>query len=289
MPKLPPRYSALYTALEFPDICQPQRPYLGMSGVGNDCARALWYNFRWASGKRCYSKRVQRIFNRGDIEEERILRDLREVGVSIYMLRTDGTKFFPKGIRDEYQEEVAHFTGHSLGHIDGRAINIPGAEKTEHLCEFKTMKDSKFKDYKKNGFTNFPEYDIQKELYMGYLGLTRCLYIVTNKDTEERSYERYHFDKLKFEWAKQRIIEVIGTDTPPSRINENPDYYKCRFCNNRKVCFNLTPVTRNCRTCQNGNIHDEGKWQCGLYKNSPPIPLDIQWTGCQYYALLDTL
>lgn len=286
MPNIPEIYSPLQKALEFPDVEKEPRPYLGMSGIGNECMRALWFKFRWASGNSVYPQRVKRIFNRGDIEEERIIADLRAIGVDIYMVKPDGTKTYPKGIREEYQEEVVHFTGHSKGHIDGRALNVPGAEKTEHLTEFKTMKASKFADYVKNKFKNFPEYFFQIHMYMGYLGLTRCLYIVTNKDTEERSYERYEFDINVFDDGKERIMRVIGTDVPPIGISQKPDFYKCVFCNERDVCFGLDRVNKNCRTCVNGEIHDKGEWKCTKYPNSGAIPEHMQRIGCPDYEAL---
>lgn len=282
MPKIPEIYNAVHKAIEFREIVDEPRPYLGMSGIGGDCLRAQWFGFRWASGNRILEPRVKRIFQRGDLEEERIITDLREVGVDVYMLMPDGSKFYPKGIREEYQEEIVHFTGHSKGHIDGRAINVPGAEKTEHLCEFKTMKASKFADYKKNGLKNFQSYSGQRQLYMGYLKLMRCLYIVTNKDTEERSYDRAHFDLDIFNWAKKRILTVLGTDTPPLGIGRSPDYFKCKFCSHKEVCYKQKPVDKNCRTCVNAELHDAGLWKCKGYD----IPIAVQRIGCKHYEAL---
>lgn len=290
MPKIPEVYTPLEKALEFPDVIKEPRPYLGMSGIGNECLRAQFFGFRWASGNQTYPQRVKRIFERGDLEEERIIKDLRAVGVEIYMMKPDGTKFYPQGIRDEYQEEVVHFTGHSKGHIDGRAMNVPGAEKTEHLTEFKTMKASKFADYKKNGFKNFPEYMFQKHMYMGYLGLTRTLYVVTNKDTEERSYDRYKFDINVFDEGKERILKIVATDEPPCRICNKPDFYKARFCRERDVCFGIKPFAKNCRTCLSGEINDAGTWRCQKFPNASAIPEHIQRVGCtHFYPLLEPI
>jgi len=286
MPELPEVYTALQKALDFPDVVNEPRPYLGMSGVGKECLRAQWYSFRWASGNSVYPQRVRRIFERGDLEEERIIKDLRAVGVDVYMMKGE-EKLYPKGVRDEFQEEVVHFTGHSKGHIDGRAINVPGAEKTEHLCEFKSMKASKFKDYQKNGFDNFSEYKFQIHMYMGYLKLTRCLYVVTNKDTEERDYKRYEFDINVYEEGLERIMKVLATDVPPIRISDKPDFYKCRFCNERDICFGVEPHNQNCRTCTSGDMHDGGIWKCTKDTTGTPIPVKIQRKGCpQYEALI---
>jgi len=289
MPEIPSTVNRVKHAIDYKLLYSKPRPYLGMSGVGASCRRKLWYNFRWASGDGEITPETQRIFERGDWEEMRVLRDLRNIGVEVYMMK-DGAKVYPEGIREEYQEEVKHFTGHSLGHIDGRVINVPGAELTEHLLEIKTMKAEKFKDYIKNGFLNFPEYEMQIQLYMGYLGLKRCLYIVCNKNTEERSYERYKFDEGIFEEGKNKILTIISTDDPLDlpRISDKPDYYLCSFCQHRQLCFGYRGPEKNCRTCVNVELHDDGIWKCSEDKTATAIPVKIQRTGCasQYDSII---
>ena len=60
-----------------------QRPHLGSSLMGEACQRKLWYSFRWCSPPN-FIGRMYRLFNTGKIEEERIINDLRNIGVCLY-------------------------------------------------------------------------------------------------------------------------------------------------------------------------------------------------------------
>ncbi|MFA5745802.1 MAG: oxidoreductase, partial [archaeon] len=60
-----------------------RRPHLGASLIGEDCQRKLWYSFRHCSSPN-FIGRMQRLFATGKIEEERIINDLRNIGVCVY-------------------------------------------------------------------------------------------------------------------------------------------------------------------------------------------------------------
>ena len=59
------------------------RPHLGGSQIGNECSRALWYQFRHAWSPR-FDGRMLRLFETGDREEDRIVSNLRGVGVTVW-------------------------------------------------------------------------------------------------------------------------------------------------------------------------------------------------------------
>jgi hypothetical protein len=59
------------------------RPHLGGSQIGNECSRALWYQFRHAWSPN-FEGRMLRLFETGDREEDRIVANLRAVGVTIW-------------------------------------------------------------------------------------------------------------------------------------------------------------------------------------------------------------
>ena len=60
-----------------------QRPHLGASQIGEDCLRKLFYSFRHCSSPN-FIGRMQRLFNTGKIEEDRVINDLRNIGVCVY-------------------------------------------------------------------------------------------------------------------------------------------------------------------------------------------------------------
>jgi hypothetical protein len=59
------------------------RPHLGGSQIGNECSRALWYQFRHAWSPN-FEGRMLRLFETGDREEDRIVANLRAVGVTVW-------------------------------------------------------------------------------------------------------------------------------------------------------------------------------------------------------------
>lgn len=246
-----PKRDLLQEAFESGDVLQEHRAYIGMSSLNGKCARKTWYNFHW-SCDRYVSKRIQRIFDRGDLEEARVIKDLEAAGVICYEVLDD-------------QSELVDDTGHIKGHPDGKAKNVPTAEKTIHLLEVKTMKDSLYKGYIKKGLEkSYPTYWGQVHTYMGEERLTRCLLVVTNKDTEERHYERIEYDKSVHEDCMSRGFDVLTSEFPPKKIGE-ATWYECKMCDCRGICHKGEPIKKTCRSCKHVNIEMEGKWSCGLY------------------------
>jgi len=276
-----------YNAVEAKEIVLPHRPYLGMSGMGHECARYLWLTWRWAYLKKVTPKKL-RIFERGDIEEARVVRDLNNAGMFCYRVDKQGNEVPITGAIGEEQEELVHFTGHSKGHPDGRVRFVPEAPKTDHNLEIKTCANKYFTACVKNGVKEaFFNYYVQANLYMKYMGLRRTLFCITNKDTEERHYERVKYDPLLADQYHERILQILVLEQAPQGISAQPDFWKCKWCDAREVCFGIVPHERNCRTCVKAAVHDNGIWKCtagGEYV----IPEDVQRTGCskEYVSLL---
>jgi len=107
-------FNDLNSIMESGEVQQHNRNYLGYSGLGGPCTRKIWYGFRWVAD-RTASRRMTRIWNRGDIEEGRIITDLNRVGCTVTC----------------DQMEVVGITGHVKGHIDGIAEGVPTAPKTK--------------------------------------------------------------------------------------------------------------------------------------------------------------
>ena len=245
-----PKHNSINEIMEKGDVPQKSRDYLGYSGLGHKCLRYQWYSFRW-----CYSRsiphRINRIFRRGDIEENRVIEDLKKHGCEI----------------SNIQEEVVGVTGHVKGHTDGTAICVPTAEATPHLFECKTMKAKSYKEYLKVGLRRYSApYWQQIHSYMGHLGLTRCLYVVVNKDTEERDYQRIKFDKSQFEDGERIALEIITADKPPQRMpGASERFFECAYCDARNQCYGKEPIRVTCRTCINCSFENEGKLSCSLH------------------------
>ena len=251
-------------------IVQEQRPYLGISGIGANCLRSLWYGFRLCSQSHITS-RLHRLFQRGHREEEIIREDLRRIGI----------------YHHSDQKEVVAGRGHIKGHIDDLLENVPDAPKTTHLGEYKTHNDKSFKDLKNKGVKNSkPTHYAQMQCYMYLLNLKRALYIAVNKNDDSRYYERVRIDKDRAISLLDRAMSVISSEELPPRIG-NPAWFECKMCNHLLVCHYGTSPLANCRTCKYVEIHDEGKWRCSGHKLW--LPFSLQKTGCDKHKFLPSL
>jgi len=243
-----------------------KRTYLGYSGLGSKCMRQIWYGFRWVATDTA-SRRMNRIWDRGHLEEDRIVADLARMGCTI----------------KDREKEVVGITGHVKGHCDGIAIGVPTAEKTPHLFEAKTMKHSSYVKYIKEGLQRYSStYWQQIHSYMGHLKLTRCLYVVVDKDTEERDYKRIEFSKDQFDEGERIAFNIITAEEPPPRMaNASANFFECKWCTFNQVCNRGAEVAMNCRTCVHWDIEDDGKFSCSLH--GKVLGKQNQLSGCNKY------
>lgn len=256
---------------------EPDRPYLGASIIGTECERALWYGFRWTTKKE-FPGRILRLFETGHREEDRMLRELRAIGIEVH-------ERDPRSGQQFGFSEPA--TGHHLrGHLDGLARNVPEAPKAHHVIECKTHSAKSFADLKAKGVKKSkPLHWAQCQLYCHWTreqwgakhGCDRALYVAVNKDTDELYVERIHFDADEAERLVEKAKRVIFSATPPPRISDDPSWYVCKFCDHHDVCHNGAVPRATCRTCAHATPEREGdaRWTCAQNGNND-IPLEFQ-------------
>jgi len=168
--------------------------------VGIECDRQLWLIFRRTSEQEEITWRKRRIFERGNIEEHRLLDLLRLIGCEV----------------THQQERVRDCGGHLRGKIDGQTIGLPEAPKTEHVVECKSSKAEKFKMLAKDGVQKaMPLHYATFQFYMHKRGLSRVLYMCTNKDDEDLHLERVNYDAEFALRLVARINRIIDSPTPP--------------------------------------------------------------------------
>jgi len=252
------------------------RPYLGMSQLGEECWRKLWYYFRWCEYSE-YDGRVQRIFDTGHKAEANMIRDLESIGVETWDTLDAQAGFMAVG-------------GHCQGHGDGMGRNIPGAEKTDHLLEFKTSSDKYFKELVKKGIMiSKPTHYAQMILYMKFKKATRGLYMVYNKNTSGYYIERIHADNTYAKDLLRKAEDIITSENVNAFAkigNGSPSFYLCRFCNFSDICHNDAPPVKTCRTCTSANLLDNAVWGCGIQKDKP-LSKEEQTEACNNYNILD--
>jgi len=232
------------------------RPHLGGSQIGNPCSRALWYQFRHMD-RPVFEGRTLRLFETGDREENRLVENLRAVGVTIW----DRDPETGKQIRFEACD------GHFALSLDGVAEGLQESSQP-HTLEFKTMNDKNFKAMQKDGVEKSkPVYYAQCQIGMHLAGLERCAFIAVNKNDDAIYMERIKYDPAMGLQLVAKAKEIIFSDKPPAKLNTDPSYYLCKFCDYRHVCHEGKPPEVNCRTCAHATPEAGGKWSCAKGQN----------------------
>src|SRR6056300_262007 len=70
---------------------RPYRPHLGASVIGHSCDRYLWLTFRWAK-QQDFPRRILRLFETGNLEETRIAKELKGIGVVLHTHDDNGSQ-----------------------------------------------------------------------------------------------------------------------------------------------------------------------------------------------------
>lgn len=252
----------------------PFRTHMGASGIGNDCARAVWYGFRWTTMPK-HEGRMLRLWNRGHLEEGRMIALLLTIGCNVIQQDEQGRQF-----------KISELGGHYGGSGDGMADGIPDIPQgTRALTEYKTHNDKSFKKLAGSNWDEFmdallnpqrpkvtftgdglrvakPEHYVQMQQYMRKMGLAVGVYFAINKNDDYIYAEVVPLDVENADAYTDRAIRIVPMHTPPDRINKSPSWFKCKFCDHRMVCHYGQPPARNCRTCEHSHPEPDGSWRC---------------------------
>ncbi|TSA08630.1 MAG: oxidoreductase [Comamonadaceae bacterium] len=274
-----PTRDAIFAAYEA-DTHDGFRSHLGASLIGKECERALWYDFRWTTLSK-HPGRLLRLFETGQLEEARLVRNLRRTGATV--LEVD-----PETGR---QIRVQAHGGHFGGSLDGAALNLIEAPKTWHVLEFKTHSSKSFTDLvAKKVQISKPQHFAQMQIYMHLTGITRAMYLAVNKDTDDLHVERIELDSAFAQKLLDKAQRIIFAAVPLARISDDPSWYQCRLCDHAALCHGgadsaVAPEV-NCRTCLRSTPVDGG-WQCDLHQRA--INDSDQRTACERHLYLPQL
>lgn len=199
------------------------RNYMGLSGIGEECDRKLWYSFH--QPVKILDPRVNRIFDTGNAFEALVIKWLKEAGFEVL---TDENGQY--GGEDEML----------AWHIDGVIRGLPESDKW-HLLEIKSAKNDSFKKFVKDGLkkTNI-NYYVQCLTYMEKESLERALFIVVNKDTQELYTERIKSNKMEALFYINRAKEIARMESEPERKYKSSSFYLCKFCPHSDKCWTQT-------------------------------------------------
>lgn len=254
------------------------RSHMGVSSSGRECARELWYSWRWAAPI-AIGGRVLRLFNRGHLEEARFVAMLRLIGCNVWQAEEEGKQF-----------RVSMFGGHYGSAIDGVVQGIPEMPDVPLLAEFKTHNEKSFnklsginskgeqKDPPEGVKKSKIEHYVQMVQYMKYFELDFGLYGAVHKDSDRLYFEIIPRDDECADHFIDRSKRIILTQDAPPKISDNANFWKCNYCDKKRVChFDETPDF-NCRTCEASQARLDGTWYCRTHE----IILDKerQLSGC---------
>lgn len=241
------------------------RTHLGASVIGKECARQIWYGFRWAL-KPKFSGRMLRLFNRGHLEEARFIAMLLSIGCQVFQQDAQGNQF-----------RISDVGGHFGGSGDGVCIGIPDIpNNTPCLLEFKTHGEKSFIKLVKEGVqvAKFEHY-VQMQTYMHKMGLMYALYGAVNKNTDEVYMEIITLNSSVGEQFVDRGRQIIMMRVVPERINNaSPGLFVCRYCGEKDICFAHSPMEHNCRTCLYSEPLETGGWVCNSKERQAVIQFD---------------
>lgn len=229
-----------------------RRGHLGASLIGRDCGRAAWYGFHWVKHP-VFSGQILRLFNRGHLEEPRMLALMEMIGCDVWHQTEDGKQF---RIREGYR-------GHFGGSLDAVLRGVPDIPDVPMLGEFKTHNEKSFAKLKEEGVLKAKwEHFIQQQMYMADYELQYSLYLAVNKNNDELHAEIVQFDPTQHARLQARVIMLVDATEAPPRINNSPGWYKCKMCDYKGVCHGKDLPERNCRTCVHVRVGDGGTWLC---------------------------
>lgn len=190
-----------------------------ISELGDMCDRRVWLKSRRGSSK--LTGHAARIKDSAYKDISRFIVALRGIGYKIW---------------DEKKQVIA-LDGQLRGNIDGVVLGVLEAPKREHLLKCSSHKDKYFKDLKNHGVKRAHfEHFIQVQIYMGLLGLKRCLYLAINKNTDEIMQERIEFDSEFFKAQMRRAERIKSAHVAPVKISESPKWWRCKACEYWEDC-----------------------------------------------------
>jgi hypothetical protein len=258
------------------------RSYLGMSQIGDECPRKLFYSFRQAMRPNFDAKTLKR-FADGHASEAVAVARLKAVdGIELHDLDSEGEQFGFKDLGD-------HFSGH----MDGVILGLLQAPKTWHVLEIKAsaawkdLDKAKAKFGDKSALREWNEtYYAQAVLYMDYAGLDRHYTIVVSPGGREWTSVRTEANPIHAATLKAKAERIIFTDTAPDRIG-GPDSFACKWCDFYGPCHEGATPERNCRTCMFAEVRREGGWACAQYGHE--LSKTDQEAGCDGHRYLPSL
>lgn len=254
-----------------------RRSHLGVSTIGDPCARKLFFQFRWVARPKHHG-RIIRLFNRGHMEEGRFIAMLLTAGFKVWQQDAEGNQF-----------RISELGGHFGSAIDGIVVGCPDMPDPNQaiLTEMKTHGDKSFKKLLKDGMkVSKPMHYAQVQVYMRKMGLAACLYIAVNKNDDEIYCELIPLDAAVADQFIDRGCKVVMAEEPPVGLStKGASWFECKMCDFSDNCYRNEPPLVSCRTCSYSRVIEDGTWKCINPVVNRTITTDEQIAACSHYEM----
>lgn len=286
-----PTLMAVDAAIEARGNAERARPYLGMSEIGRECARATWYGFRWCSPSNFDAATLRR-FEDGHRSEAIMIERLRAVtGITLHT---------QSNLRPGEQIACSDIGGHLRGHLDGVIVGLIQSPATPHCWEHKATNEKKQATLlklkaqigEKQALAKWDAtYYAQGQLYMHYQGLTRHYLTCDSAGSRTTVSCRTNADKQAAGALIERARRIITAQEPPTRISERQDWYQCRWCQHSEICHDGKPPEVSCRTCAHATpeTDGDGRWSCARYHCDIGTTIQRQGAQCPSHVYIPAL
>lgn len=255
--------SEIDKALELQQQLERPRNYLGMSIIGHECWRKLFYDFRGVC-KRKISASSIRAINDGFKQEDIMAERLRMLPyIELHTCDTNNPT---------QQIAVEGLLSHFRGHLDGVIKGLKEAPTTYHVWENKAVNQKKFdllnklkiEKGEKEALYHWDQiYYAQAQCYCHFTGLERHFLTVETPGGREYTSVRTNYNRKYAEMIIDKARQIIFENfSIPEKISEKREFYLCNFCDYKSICHDGEVPDINCKTCRYRDPIDEGKSKC---------------------------
>lgn len=274
--KIDPTLLDIDKALEERKKLDEPRHYLGMSQIGEECWRKLFYSFRNANKKKWEAQGVRNIED-GFVQEDIMAIRLQMLSYIELYTNTENIPVNSIGMnlissqKNNNQIGFLLLLDHFRGHCDGMILGIKQAPKTWHVWENKSINESKFNKLEKLKNENEKEalkkwdeiYFAQAIIYMHCSNTKR--HYLTAQTPGGRQYTscRTDYNKSIADGIITKAKTIIFDNwNIPSKLSEKREFYKCKWCEFSGICHDGDIPLVHCKTCRYSEPVKNGERHC---------------------------